>query len=77
MKLRFFGRLRDAIGSELEVDVPQGVTDTDQLRTWLGGRYPAVLDASVRIALDDCVLIAPASIEEAREIAFLPPMSGG
>ena len=77
MKLRFFGRLRDAIGGELEVDVPRDVSDSEQLRLWLGRRHPALLDASVRIALDDCILVAAAPIDGAREISFLPAVSGG
>lgn len=77
MRLRFFGRLRDAVGGELEVEVPRGVTDSEQLRAWLGHRHPALLDASVKIALDDRILVAPSPIAGAREIAFLPAVSGG
>ena len=77
MRLRFFGRLRDAIGGELEVEAPGDVIDTEQLRAWLGVQHPTLLDASVKIALDDRILVAPQPIEGAREIAFLPPVSGG
>ena len=77
MRLRFFGRLRDAIGGELLVDVPPEVSDSEQLRAWLGRRHPALLDPSVKIALDDCILVAPQPIAGVREIAFLPPVSGG
>ena len=77
MRLRFFGRLRHAIGRELEVEVPSHVTDSEQLRAWLGAQHPALLDASVKMALDDRILVAPQPIEGAREIAFLPPVSGG
>jgi molybdopterin synthase sulfur carrier subunit len=77
MKLRFFGRLRDAVGEALVVDVPRHVTDSEQVRAWLGRDYPALLDPSVRIALDDRLLVAATPIAGAREIAFLPPVSGG
>ena len=77
LKLRFFGRLRDAIGSELDVEVPRNVTDSEQLRAWLGREHPALLDAAVRIALDDRILVNATPIDRAREIAFLPPVSGG
>ncbi len=77
MKLRFFGRLRDAIGSELEVEVPRDVTDSEQLRAWLGREHPALLDASIKIALDDRILVAPSPIDGVSEIAFLPAVSGG
>ena len=77
MRLRFYGRLRDSIGAELLVDVPPEVSDSEQLRAWLGQRHPALLDPSVKVALDDCILVAPQPIVGAREIAFLPPVSGG
>ncbi len=79
MKLRFFGRLRDAIGTgEVDVDVPRDVTDSDALRTWVGSAYPALLDPSVRLALDDDMVISDCQpLGAAREAAFLPPVSGG
>ena len=77
LKLRFFGRLRDTIGSELDVDLPRHVTDSEQLRAWLGREHAVLIDPSIKIALDDQVLVAPAPIDGAREIAFLPPVSGG
>ena len=77
MRLRFFGRLRDSIGGELEVEVPGDVTDSEQLRAWLGRDHPDLLDASVKMALDDRILAAAEPIQGAREIAFLPPVSGG
>lgn len=78
MKLRFFGRLRDALGTdEVEVDVPGDVTDSETLRTWLGSDYPALLDPSVRLVLDDTVVVGCQPLGTAREAAFLPPVSGG
>jgi len=77
MKLRFFGRLRDAVADELEVEVPPHVEDSEQLRVWLGREHPALLDSAVKIALDDRILVAPATLAGASEVAFLPPVSGG
>lgn len=78
MKLRFFGRLRDAFGTgEVEVDVPDNIIDSDTLRTWLGSDYPALLDPSVRLVLDETVVAGPQPLGTAREAAFLPPVSGG
>ena len=77
MRLRFFGRLRDSIGGELEVEAPGDVADSEQLRAWLGREHPALLDASVRMALDDRIPAAAEPIAGVREIAFLPPVSGG
>jgi molybdopterin converting factor subunit 1 len=77
MKIRFFGRLRDAIGDDIEVDVPARITDSDALRHWLARDHPALLDPTVKIALDDRILVAPAPLDGVREISFLPPVSGG
>jgi sulfur-carrier protein len=77
MKLGFFGRLRDAVGDELMLDLPPEVATTDDLRAFLGPQHPALLDPTVKIALDDQILVASAPLAGAREIAFLPPVSGG
>ena len=77
MRLRFFGRLRDSIGGEREVALPPEVGDSEQLRAWLGREHHELLDASVRMALDDRMLVAKAPLGDAVEVSFLPPVSGG
>ena len=77
MKVRFFGRLRDTIGDEREVTLPPEVENSEHLRAWLGRDHPDLLDPAVRIALDDRMLVATTPLGEARELAFLPPVSGG
>ena len=78
MKLTFFGRLRDAIGAgEIECSVPTNIAESESLRAWVGAEYPALLDATVRIALDDVLTSGPAPIAGVAEAAFLPPVSGG
>jgi len=78
MKLRFFGRLRDAVGAgEIDCSVPSDITDSDALRAWIGGQYPDLIDYKVRIAVDDVLATCPVSIVGVKEVAFLPPVSGG
>ena len=78
MKLTFFGRLRDAVGvGEIECSLPANIVDSESLRTWIGAEYPALLDATVRIALDDELTTGRAPIAGVAEAAFLPPVSGG
>ena len=77
MRLRFFGRLRDSIGGEREVALPPEISDSEQLRAWLGRDHPELLDATVRIALDDRMLVENAPLGDAVEVSFLPPVSGG
>ncbi|MEO5577786.1 MAG: hypothetical protein ABIR25_01885 [Sphingomicrobium sp.] len=47
------------------------------MRAWIGAEYLALLDATVRIALDDVLTTGPAPIAGVAEAAFLPPVSGG
>lgn len=78
MRLTFFGRLRDTIGSdELYCLLPANIVDSESLRTWIGDQHPALLDQAVRIALDDVLTTGPAPIAGVSEAAFLPPVSGG
>ena len=78
MKLRFFGRLRDAVGvAEFDSAVPPHVVDSEAMRHWIGAEHPALLEPSVRIAIDDVLATVAVPIEGATEAAFLPPVSGG
>jgi molybdopterin converting factor small subunit len=74
MKILFFGRLRDV---EPAGPVPPGIRDSDALRAWLGRDRPELLDASVRIAVNDEMILGNRRLVEGDEVAFLPPVSGG
>jgi molybdopterin converting factor subunit 1 len=74
----FFGRLQEAVGTRaLTAALPPEVRDTESLRAWLGRDHPALIDASVRIAVNAELRPDNAPLAEGDEIAFLPPMSGG
>ena len=74
MRILFFGRLRDGGPAD---PVPPGVRDTGALRAWLGESRPELLDASIRIAVNDEMILGDRVLDEGDEVAFLPPMSGG
>ncbi len=74
MRIIFFGRLRDGPPAG---PVPPGVRDTGALRAWLGRHRPELLDASIRIAVNDEMILGSRPLGDDDEIAFLPPMSGG
>jgi molybdopterin converting factor subunit 1 len=74
MKLLFFGRLRDGAPAG---QVPAGIRDVDALRAWLGRDRPELLDESVRVAVNDEMILGNRALDEGDEVAFLPPMSGG
>lgn len=79
-RLLFFGKLRD-VGADLSV-APDDAATLGELRVWLERVAPdlaqALAKAKVRFAIDgELVHDDSASIVDAREVAFLPPMSGG
>ncbi|MEM6535736.1 MAG: MoaD/ThiS family protein [Pseudomonadota bacterium] len=80
-RLHFLGRLVDVTGHPSEtVDLPAALTDTSSLRQWLddrGAQDGAFLDPTVRVAINDELVIEPAAIANSDEIAFLPPVGGG
>jgi len=78
----FFGRLSDAAGaSEIRIDLPAHVETVGALRTWLGAgdsMLAAALAApGVRAARDRIFCDFDAAIADAREVAFMSPLSGG
>jgi len=74
MRLAFYGRLRDVAPAG---PVPPDIRDTGALRAWLGDDCPELLDASIRIAVNDEMIIGDRLLGEDDEVSFLPPMSGG
>lgn len=79
--LTFFGKLSDLTGQMMEtVSLPSDVTSTDTLCAWLEetrGLKGVLTDPSIRIALNDEILHAPAPLTDADDVAFLPPVGGG
>lgn len=76
------GRLRDAAGAAYaDIDLPTGVATVADLRLWLSASnadLSAALGAtSVRVAVDLEIVNDAHPVQGAREVAFLPPFSGG
>lgn len=81
-RLLFFGALKDAAGcAERMVDLPAGATTGEALIGWLASGDDALKAAltrpGVRLCIDQTIAPKTAAIGEAKEIAFLPPFSGG
>jgi molybdopterin converting factor small subunit len=74
VRIHFYGRLGDGAPAG---PVPPEIRDSDALRAWLGQRRPELLDPSIRIAVNDEMILGTCALDEGDEIAFLPPMSGG
>ena len=83
MKLRYFAWVRERIGkAEEELDPPSDVATVGELVEWLkrrgdGYAYAFENPRIVRAAIDRNHVRADARIENAAEIAFFPPMTGG
>jgi molybdopterin synthase sulfur carrier subunit len=83
VKLRYFAWVRERVGKpEEEIEVPAGVTTVSGLMEWLatrGEEYAHAFDNPrvIRAAIDRTHVTPEAAIQDAREIAFFPPMSGG
>jgi molybdopterin synthase sulfur carrier subunit len=80
VRIRSFARLRELLGSEIELHVRRGATLAD-LWTELRGRNPAIADfeSTTRIARNGrvVVLLEEEEVADGDEIALLPPVGGG
>ena len=83
VKLLYFAWVREKTGlGEETVDLPADVRTVADLMNWLKGRGPefeAAFEKSevIRAAVDQTHVAHNASVSEAREIAFFPPVTGG
>jgi molybdopterin synthase sulfur carrier subunit len=82
MRIVYCGRLQDAAGRRsAEVDPPAEVATALAVRDWISADDQSLRDAlrdpSVRIVVNDEVLIGDRHVGPDDEIAFMPPVSGG
>jgi molybdopterin converting factor small subunit len=80
VKVLFYGRLAEAIGSELEVDAPTGCSIAE-LREAVIESHPAAEDAlrnkRARACVGDTVVHDSYVVDATDRVEFLPPVSGG
>lgn len=79
-KVLLFGRLQDIAGWRergVEPTPPTLAALVDQLAAEDADLGEALRQPSVRVAVDRQIATANAPLAAAREIAFMPPMSGG
>jgi sulfur-carrier protein len=83
MKALYFAWVRERVGKAEEQSVPpENIKTVAELMAWLSGKgenYAAAFahSKSMRAALDRAHVKHDALIQNAREIAFFPPMTGG
>ncbi|MEO0816759.1 MAG: MoaD/ThiS family protein [Pseudomonadota bacterium] len=80
-EITFWGKLADTVGtSKHTVALPDSVRDTGKLRAFLEnelGLDGALRDPANRIAINDQIVVEPATLCASDRIAFLPPVGGG
>ena len=83
IQLKFFASLREAVGTASEsLTLPPGVVTAGEVRELLrarGGVWAEALADSkaLRIALNQQMTNASATLSEGCELAFFPPVTGG
>ncbi len=74
VKIQLFGQLKQITGvSELNSDAE----DTDGLAKEIAARFPLLENLTYLIAVDRTIVQTNTNIKAARELALLPPYSGG
>lgn len=80
-QLLFLGRLADIVDRHSQIlDLPADISDTRALRAWLDARQSAggaLMEKTVRIAINSEIVVDPAPVSNSDEIAFMPPVGGG
>ena len=76
VKMLFFGSLAESMGQrEIEVALLQGSSTRDLIDRF---RLTTMLESGLRVAINGVIgADLDASLSDASEIAFLPPVSGG
>lgn len=80
-KLLYFGRLSDITGTmEETLTLPGDVSTAGELRQFLDLRFKAqgaLLEPTVRVAVNNELCFDTTTITESDEIALMPPVGGG
>ena len=81
MRVSFFGRLADLLGSRTLDDAPDDLTTAADLRDWLAQAHPQLRDplahSGTRLMLDNEITDWHMPLREAEDIAIIPIVSGG
>ncbi len=75
--LRYWGMLEYIAGKDAEtVTIPTHWKVRDLL-DWVGNRYPSLSDTLYRVAIDGDFASEDDALDGVREVALMPPFSGG
>lgn len=75
MKIKVFGLIAEKLNAqELEIEA---VPHTEELRRILLQKFPTLKGIEFAVAVDREIVSGPTPLDEDREVALLPPFSGG
>lgn len=81
MTIAFFGKLREAIAPQIEIDLPPDVETIAHLRSFLAESHPGSAEdlssPRLKAAIDDRMAGDATRLGGVRVIDFFPPVSGG
>jgi molybdopterin synthase sulfur carrier subunit len=81
IKLRFFASLREALGAQAELELPDGsrVAEARSALIARGAPFEVALarQRALRAALNQVLCDESAVLSEGDELAFVPPVTGG
>lgn len=80
MKIRFYGRLGEKLGAEIDVDPPSGTDTVVQLRDVLVAMFPEASDdlrQRSRACIGDSIVGDNHRLNGGDTVEFFPPLSGG
>jgi molybdopterin converting factor subunit 1 len=81
MKILYFGRLSDGLGiREESLALPEEITSVRALQEWLDKTHDVeglLCDKSIKIMVNQTLILNDAKLDGTEEIGFLPPVGGG
>lgn len=79
MNIKLFGITREIVGaSHIPVPDNQKPKTVAELKTWLYGQYPTLKQLkSIAVAVDHAYAEDHEALGAAKEVALIPPVSGG
>ena len=80
MRIRFYGKLGEKLGAEVELDPPAGTDTIVKLRNVLADMYPETssdLRQRSRACVADSIVSENYRLAGTETVEFFPPLSGG
>jgi len=81
LSVELCGRLADACGRVVDVELPQSEIPVRDLFTALGEAYPplgqAIASGRVRACVNEALVTPEAVVRSGDDVALFPPVSGG